>query len=111
METQTPSNILPSHNLKKLFKGLLPQQFLEKYQEIQNTQIEENTETPNIQLDVNTQTQENIIQTQKNTETNTNYLFHLSGGIIISIICFNILINKLKKKKTNLINELKKIQI
>lgn len=104
MEKHVSSDILSSNNLKVLFKNLLSQSFLEKYQGIQNSQIESKQDQ---------ETQESKQESKQDQETkniNKNYLFHLSGGIIISIICFHILISKLKKKKKN-INKLNTLQI
>ena len=116
MEKHVSSDILSSNNLKVLFNNLLSQSFLEKYQGIQNSQIEskQDQETQESKQDQETQeSQESEQESKQDQETkniNKNYLFHLSGGIIISIICFHILISKLKKKKKN-INKLNTLQI
>ena len=118
MEKHVSSDILSSNNLKVLFKNLLSQSFLEKYQGIQNSQIEskQDQETQESKQDQETQESKQDQETQESKQDqetkniNKNYLFHLSGGIIISIICFHILISKLKKKKKN-INKLNTLQI
>ena len=129
MSIETPSEILPSHNLKSLFKNLLSQQLLlEEQLEPQETQniihtqeIEEQQQ--NINLEIHTQEKQESGKGSGNTvsyrqggkgggsqqQKPGNYLFKITGGIIITIILINIIIQKIKKKKN--INEFNYLQI